>query len=157
MEHRHRAGGEPHRLGQRRDPGRRRARLVGRRGGLEVEVATATSAANSRLRMPASLIRAAPPSHGADLTGTRVRGKRLTTPAARRCESVDSALGSAVAVMGQTDDVLLGPLPGPQPHVEGVQGEVGAQAGGHLPADQHPGEHVDHQRRIRPARICVRT
>lgn len=52
--------------------------------------------------------------------------------------------------MDQAGDVLAGPLPGPQTHVEGIQGEVGAQAGRHLPADDHPGEDVQDERHVGP-------
>ena len=55
--------------------------------------------------------------------------------------------------MCQPGDVLSGALPGPQPHVEGVEREVGAQAGGHLPSHHHPGEHVEDERGVDPARM----
>ena len=55
--------------------------------------------------------------------------------------------------MDQAGDVLAGPLPRPQPHVQGVQGQVGAQAGGHLPADDHAGEHVEDERGVDPAGV----
>lgn len=40
-----------------------------------------------------------------------------------------SILNSAVAVVGEAGDVLASPVTEPQTHVEGVEGEVGAQAG----------------------------
>ena len=55
--------------------------------------------------------------------------------------------------MCQPGDVLSGPLACPQAHVQGVQGEVGAQAGGHLPADHHAGEDVQDERGVDPARV----
>ena len=60
-------------------------------------------------------------------------------------------LNSPVGVMHQAGDVLAGPLPGPQPHVEGVQGQVGAQAGRHLPAHDQAGVHVEDERGVDPA------
>ncbi|GAA4978162.1 hypothetical protein GCM10023317_00240 [Actinopolymorpha pittospori] len=50
---------------------------------------------------------------------------------------------TAVGVMGEPGDVVPGAVAGPQAHVEGVQGEVGTQTGGHLPAHDHAGEHVE--------------
>ena len=39
----------------------------------------------------------------------------------------------------------------PHRHLEGVDGEVGAQGLGDLPADHHAGEHVDDEGRVDPA------
>jgi len=50
--------------------------------------------------------------------------------------------------MDQAGDILPGPLPVPKAHVEGVQRQVGAQAGGHLPADDHSGEDIEDERDI---------
>ena len=36
-------------------------------------------------------------------------------------------LHAAISVVGQSGDALAGPLAGPQPHVEGIEGQVGAQ------------------------------
>ena len=44
-----------------------------------------------------------------------------------------------------------GVLAGPQPHLEGVEGQVGAQALRQLPADDAAGEHVDDERGVDPA------
>src|SRR4051812_42847832 len=63
---------------------------------------------------------------------------------------VEFALDSAVAVMGQAGDVVASALLCPQAHVEGVKGQIGAQAGGHLPADDHPGEDVEDERDVGP-------
>jgi hypothetical protein len=66
---------------------------------------------------------------------------------------VDFALNSTVAVMDQAGEVLPGPLAGPQPHVEGIERQVGAQAGRHLPAHDHPTEHVEDERDVGPPRV----
>ena len=55
--------------------------------------------------------------------------------------------------MDQAGDVVAGPASGPKPHLQGVQGEVGAQRRGHLPADDHPAEHVEDERDVGPARV----
>ena len=65
-------------------------------------------------------------------------------------------LNSTIAVMHQAGDVLAGSLPGPQAHIECVERQIGAQAGGHLPADDHAAEDVEDERDVvQPA--CVRT
>ena len=63
---------------------------------------------------------------------------------------VEFALNAPIAVMHQAGDVLAGSLPGPQAHVEGVERQIGAQAGGHLPAHDHPAEHVKNERDVGP-------
>jgi hypothetical protein len=50
-----------------------------------------------------------------------------------------SILHAAVAVMDQPGDFLASALTGPQPHVEGIEREVGAQTGRDLPAHDHAG------------------
>ena len=55
--------------------------------------------------------------------------------------------------MDQAGEVVAGSAASPQPHVEGVQGQVGAQAGRHLPAHDHPGEHIQHERDVGPAGV----
>jgi len=62
-----------------------------------------------------------------------------------------SILNSAVAVMYQAGDVVAGALPSPQAHVEGVECQIGAQRGGHLPAHDHPAEDVQDERDVGPA------
>jgi hypothetical protein len=52
--------------------------------------------------------------------------------------------------MGQSGNAVAGSLAGPQPHVEGIEGQVGAQRGGHLPPGNHPGEHVEDERDVDP-------
>ena len=64
-----------------------------------------------------------------------------------------SILNSPVAVMDQAGDVVTGPLAGPEPHVEGVECEIGAQAGRDLPAHDHPAEHVEDERDVGPAGV----
>lgn len=59
----------------------------------------------------------------------------------------------AIRVVRQTGDVLPGPLAGPQPHVEGIEGKVGAQRGGHLPADHHAREDVEDERGVDAAGV----
>lgn len=51
----------------------------------------------------------------------------------------------------QPAHVLVGPGAVPDPHLQGVQREVGTQGLRQLPADHFAGEHVDDVRRIRPA------
>ena len=41
--------------------------------------------------------------------------------------------------------------PGPQAHLEGVEGQIGAQAGGDLPAHDAAGEHVEDEGDVDPA------
>ena len=60
-------------------------------------------------------------------------------------------LDAAVAVVDQAGDVVAGALAGPDPHLQGVEGEVGAQRLGQLPADDPAGEHVEDERRVDPA------
>ena len=55
--------------------------------------------------------------------------------------------------MDQAGDIVAGPLSGPQPHVEGIQGKVGAQRRGHLPAHDHPAEDVEDERDVGPAGV----
>lgn len=64
---------------------------------------------------------------------------------------IESALDSAVAVMDQTGQIGAAASAAPQRHVEGVEGEVGAQRGGDLPAQHDPGEHVQDERDVDPA------
>lgn len=64
-----------------------------------------------------------------------------------------SILDSAVAVMDQTTQVGSGAAAGPQGHVEGIQGKIGAQRGGDLPAQHDPGEHVQDERDVDPAGV----
>lgn len=63
---------------------------------------------------------------------------------------IESALHASVAVMDQAGDVLTSPLPGPQPHVEGIERQIGAQRRGHLPAHDHPAEDVEDERDVGP-------
>jgi len=59
-------------------------------------------------------------------------------------------LHSLVAVVGQARDVAALALAGPDPHLQGVQGQVGAQRLRQLPADHAPGVDVDHERGVDP-------
>ena len=54
-------------------------------------------------------------------------------------------------MVGQAGQVATFALAGPDAHLQGVQGEVGAQGLGQLPAHHAAGEHVDHERRVDPA------
>lgn len=53
--------------------------------------------------------------------------------------------------MDQTGQVCPSAAAGPQGHVEGIQGQIGAQGGGDLPAQHDPGEHVQDERDVDPA------
>ena len=90
--------------------------------------------------------------HQVLLGDRQIRG--LTALVNRRCESghpgaraSDTHCPSDVSSLG----VLAFALPGPQAHLKGVEGEVGAQAGEQLPAHDATAEHVDDERGVDPA------
>jgi hypothetical protein len=56
---------------------------------------------------------------------------------------VESALHSPVAVVDEPVEDLAGSGAVPDGHLQGVDGQVGAQTVGDLPADHHAGVHVD--------------
>ena len=66
---------------------------------------------------------------------------------------VDFALHAAVAVMDQAGQVEAGAAAVEHGHLERVDREIGAQRPGGLPADDHPGEHVDDERDVDPAGV----
>ena len=53
--------------------------------------------------------------------------------------------------MDEPGDVFPGPLPGPQAHLEGVEGEIGPQAGRDLPAHDPARVDVEDERGVNPA------
>jgi hypothetical protein len=56
-------------------------------------------------------------------------------------------LHASVAVVDEPVDDLAGSGAVPDGHLQGVDGEGGAQRLGDLPADDHPGKDVDDERR----------
>ena len=52
--------------------------------------------------------------------------------------------------MHKVSGVVALTAPGPQPHLKGVQGQVGAQAPGELPAHDAAAEHIGDERRVHP-------
>lgn len=58
---------------------------------------------------------------------------------------------STAGVVDQLGQVAARAAAGPDAHFEGVEGEVGVQARGQLPAHDPAGEHVDHEHRVDPA------
>jgi len=62
-----------------------------------------------------------------------------------------SALSAAVGVVHQGAGVVAVVVAGPQAHVEGVQGQVGAQRGGDLPAHDAAAEDVQDEGAVDPA------
>jgi hypothetical protein len=53
--------------------------------------------------------------------------------------------------MDQSRQVTAGVPTLPYGHLQGVQGQVGVEGGGDLPADDHPGEDVDDEGGVDPA------
>ena len=54
--------------------------------------------------------------------------------------------------MDQAGEVVAGVLTAPDPHLQRVQREIGVQAGGDLPAGDHPCVHIEHERDVHPPR-----
>jgi hypothetical protein len=63
------------------------------------------------------------------------------------------ALHAAEAVMDEAVEGAAAALTVPDRHLEGVDGEVGAQRVRRLPADDHTGEHVDNERHVDPTNV----
>jgi hypothetical protein len=55
-------------------------------------------------------------------------------------------------MMDKSGHVLSGSLPGPDPHLQRVEGEIRVQRGRHLPAHDHSRKHIDDERGIHPSR-----
>jgi len=80
---------------------------------------------------------------GPDRRDDVVRGEPLRVADAE-------VLDAAVAVVHHARDVMSVALTVPHGHLQGVECEVRAQRLGGLPAHDHPGEHVDHERDVDP-------
>jgi hypothetical protein len=64
---------------------------------------------------------------------------------------VEPELLAAVAVMDEAVEAVAA-APVVDGHLQGVDGQVGAQRAGGLPPDDRAGEHVDDERHVHPAR-----
>jgi hypothetical protein len=64
---------------------------------------------------------------------------------------VEFTLAAPIAVMYQLGEVAAGSAPGPDAHLEGVEGEIGVQARGELPAHDAAAEDVDHECGVDPS------
>ncbi len=64
---------------------------------------------------------------------------------------VESALHALIRVMDQPAEVPAGPPAGPDAHLQRVEGKVGAQRAGQLPADHPAGVNVDDEGGVDPA------
>ena len=73
-----------------------------------------------------------------------VVGKSLSNP-------IPALLHPAIGVVHQRGDAVPVASAGPQPHLQGVEREVGAQRGRGLPADDAAAEHVEDERAVHPA------
>ena len=75
-----------------------------------------------------------------------------SSPCRRRLlyQSMYSTLNSAVGVVRQPGQVRALVLTTPDRHLQRVQRQIRIQRRSDLPPDDHPGEHVQHERRIHP-------